>query len=1293
MVLSSVLLVAQCAASATEPQLEWTPRLPTGESPVALARLGEGFVVINAGPTDKARTELGAALEEATEGEAAEVASLLDTVRQRLPEYGSVMSYKVSTDRFWPWIETVLCERSEETVAGVSDVVERAGRPQAVQPMIRGGTQVLLVATDEYLFELAGSDLQIAEIHSIAGIRAMAAGDLTDDGREELIVATGDAVVVYKAIDDGFEEFSRWHTKDPLADPDPSALGIRPSGVVLADLWQDGALDIIIAHDGREVYETEEGIDPDTGEVTAGEVRTFVDNQLFIIRSYGMGEFSDEPMRVATTPQVRSLITDDFTGNGQLDIVVAGVNELVLHRGRGDGRFDSRQVLASDPQYSNSDLDLPPVALAAFDFDGDGYKDLAVANPETGKIEVFWGGSLANESVVGVLDRPVDLLPLDIEGVPGLVVLDQAAEGVRVFTQHVGRQLIQLHEARLGWGSGLVTFAGAESPEGSYLAVAPGMLDPEGVARPGYDRNREWFTEDIWREGFAVVEVGNMRFQHHGDQAQQVRPIIMRGGAFGGVPVGEDEHPDYSFSIVKDREDSRLTTEAATQGRFPMGGAFVDVYPPIAEPAFAPNFDGVLRVDRSPWTDTGRFSLSYSLPARIAAIDRVGGFCFADLNDSGVSDLVVADQARSVLWVALAERDIEENRVTRGTFSFDDDRLARYSTGGADPVAVVAADLDADGYKDLAVLNAGSDSVTILWGKGDGTFERNGTQISVGVRPMAIVATAVSSGEEADSMLAVANSASDTISVILFEGREPQVSEVGLDGGRGPMSLATGSLDWLTGAEEDAFTDLAVACYASDEVLILRGDGDGGFEVYRIDDSIPVHDVLAVELEERTGHGPRAVVVGDFDDDGTDDIAFGVEFPTVRLAVQQAEVRDSDARDVIEGLWQDVFVYYSGGAPRVSRVNNSDVPSTGLAHVATGMDQGRNVLAVVQPSTNENDENGYVASVFAMGPHALEWEDERRASLDARGADFAMADLDGDGLLDVAAVDTRSNEVTVYWGPDYEKGTITTFAPTSPAPAAVAGGSASEGAWVLGGGTAWVSSSPGPSVDGWERLVLDLAGGYVRDAWAVTIPAGRGPPDLAVLSYRTDLGQHELRLFRGQGLLEGIASAWRVWELPHRVSALAVGDIVGDRQPDVVVTYEGRPVGDILLASGERKELRGIGEDCVALALGDISGDGLADLVALRGPSLAPRVVYYLGSGDGTFTRSSHELRVENPIRAGGLELADVNGNGRQDVLVYDRDAGLVVVFHNGGRLDMERTVAGLWLVDRGFSVGSACMR
>ena len=83
------------------------------------------------------------------------------------------------------------------------------------------------------------------------------------------------------------------------------------------------------------------------------------------------------------------------------------------------------------------------------------------------------------------------------------------------------------------------------------------------------------------------------------------------------------------------------------------------------------------------------------------------------------------------------------------------------------PVAIVAGDFNGDGRTDLAVANSGSDDVSVLLGNGDGTFQPQVTY-AVGSEPDALVAGDFNGDGRTD--LAVANAGSNDVSVLLGNG-------------------------------------------------------------------------------------------------------------------------------------------------------------------------------------------------------------------------------------------------------------------------------------------------------------------------------------------------------------------------------------------------------------------------------------------------------------------------------------------------------------------------------------------
>ncbi|MCA9276994.1 MAG: VCBS repeat-containing protein [Phycisphaerales bacterium] len=116
-------------------------------------------------------------------------------------------------------------------------------------------------------------------------------------------------------------------------------------------------------------------------------------------------------------------------------------------------------------------------------------------------------------------------------------------------------------------------------------------------------------------------------------------------------------------------------------------------------------------------------------------------------------------------------------------------RLRTQSTGqlfpgpvfatGLRPISVAIGDLDGDGTRDLTVANRNSNSVSVLLGNGDGTFQPR-QDFATGVDPWSVSIGDLDGDGTPD--LAVANSSSDTVSVLLNQ-RNKQRSTTLLAGG------------------------------------------------------------------------------------------------------------------------------------------------------------------------------------------------------------------------------------------------------------------------------------------------------------------------------------------------------------------------------------------------------------------------------------------------------------------------------------------------------------------------------
>jgi FG-GAP-like repeat/Thrombospondin type 3 repeat len=183
-----------------------------------------------------------------------------------------------------------------------------------------------------------------------------------------------------------------------------------------------------------------------------------------------------------------------------------------------------------------------------------------------------------------------------------------------------------------------------------------------------------------------------------------------------------------------------------------------------------------------------------------------------------------------------------------GSASFPAD-LAVTIPVGMDPAAVAVGDFNGDGDPDLAVVNQGSNNVTIAVGGGGASFTTAGPY-AVGSAPSS-VAVGDFNGD-GDEDLAVGNRLSASVSIALG-GAGATFSVSGSVGvGAFPFSVAVGDFN------RDGHEDLAVANTSSHNVSIALGNGTGAF---------------TVNGTVETGQFPRSVAVGDFNSDGDDDLA------------------------------------------------------------------------------------------------------------------------------------------------------------------------------------------------------------------------------------------------------------------------------------------------------------------------------------------------------------------------------------------------------------------------------------
>jgi len=214
----------------------------------------------------------------------------------------------------------------------------------------------------------------------------------------------------------------------------------------------------------------------------------------------------------------------------------------------------------------------------------------------------------------------------------------------------------------------------------------------------------------------------------------------------------------------------------------------------------------------------------------------------ADLDGDGFMDLAGGRFDGAFASIALNDAD--------GTFA----PAIAYPTNF--PVwSIAAADLDGDGACDLAV-GSGGGALAVLFNDGSGAFSTGPSALgTVGAAMRDLAAADLDGDGDVDIAAAQdgdAGGVENSAAVFLNEGDGTFAAADFYTAGAAPAGIATADVD------ADGHLDLVVTNAASDDVSVLINDGDGTF-------GMPVSYATGVE--------PRDVLAADLDGDGALDLA------------------------------------------------------------------------------------------------------------------------------------------------------------------------------------------------------------------------------------------------------------------------------------------------------------------------------------------------------------------------------------------------------------------------------------
>ena len=539
---------------------------------------------------------------------------------------------------------------------------------------------------------------------------------------------------------------------------------------------------------------------------------------------------------------------------------------------------------------------------------------------------------------------------------------------------------------------------------------------------------------------------------------------------------------------------------------------------------------------------------SFAPQTTFATGNKSNSVTLGDVNTDGNLDIITANPNSNSVSVLLGNGN--------GTY-----QAQQTFATGTNPGSVTLGDVNGDGKLDIVTRNANSNNSSVLLGNGDGTFQAQQT-FATGTQPSSVTLGDVNRDGKLD--IITSNFGSDSVSVLLGNGDGTFQAKQDFTTPITPSSVTLGDVNG------DGKLDIITANYNTINASVLLGNGDGTFQS---------------QQTFATGNGPQSVTLGDVNGDGRLDLI------TANSGVSIVSGNVSVLLGNGNGTFAAQTTFTTGNLPRI--VTLGDVNGDGKLDIITA-NSGSDSTSVLLGNGNGTFQPK-VDFTTGSGPFSV-----------------TLGDVNADGRLDIVTANL--------------------------------GGSGSASV-LLGTGGSAITATFLPQ----QTFAADNSPVFV------TLGDVNGDGDLDIVTANLSADNVSVLLGNGNGTF-GAQATFATGSFPDGVT---LGDVNRDGKLDIVVSNLLTNSVSVLLGNGngtfKAQSTFAVGTLSTSVTLGDVNSDGKLDIIT--GNSGSSSVL--LGNGNGTFQTQATTATGPTGGSTADVTLADVNSDGKLD-LIYAQSNGAV---------------------------------